>query len=140
MSSMTIHKVAKEADVSIDTIRLYERIGLIEEPPRAKNGYRQYPKDAVFRLRFIKRAKSMGFTLKEINELLTIRHTSTNTCDNVRQQAEIKLADVIHKVEELQRLKGALQILIRTCRHRKTTQSCPILFALEQQEAKEKQS
>ena len=133
MTTLSIGQVAKQTGVTHDTIRLYERYGLIEEPPRAANGYRQYPESAVARLCFIKRAKLIGFTLKEIGELLEIRRTSKNTCDDVRSQAEEKLDNIETKIKELQRLKKALNLLIKTCRSNHIDTECPLLNALGKQ-------
>lgn len=91
MPLLSIGQVAKHAHVSHDTIRLYERYGLIHEPQRAANGYRQYPAQAVDCLKFIIRAKNMGFTLREIRELLAIHQTSRQTCGDVRQRTQDKL-------------------------------------------------
>ena len=137
MSKMTIGRIAKQVGVSTDTIRLYERYGLIDEPVRTESGYRCYGQQDVRRLLFIKRAKAMGFTLKEIAELLAIRQTSEHTCDDVREQATHKLNDTQHKIAELKQLAKALQILIDSCEEHKEDQHCPILDALEQQDQPE---
>ncbi len=131
MTRLTIGHVAKQVGVTQDTIRLYERMGLIEEPKRAPNGYRQYTEGTINRLHFIKRAKTMGFTLKEIAELLAIRRTSYKTCLAVRQQATEKLSDVETKIAELQRLQGALKKVIDTCEQQKPDGACPLLGLLE---------
>ena len=132
MDRSTIGQVAKLAGVSHHTIRLYERYGLIQEAPRAANGYRQYPKDTVARLKFILRAKDMGFTLKEIGELLAIRQTSRSTCDDVRKQAEKKLQHILLKIQELKKLNTALSTLIAICKTHDLNDPCPILTFLEQ--------
>lgn len=131
MSRLTVGQVAKKANVSHDTVRLYERYGLIETPERAPNSYRQYTQEAILRLTFIKRAKAMGFTLKEIAELLEIRRTSKNTCDDVHEQATSKLTDVAQKIKELQRLRTALKKVIDTCEQHKPDSPCPLLAMLE---------
>lgn len=87
MESLTIGKVARLAEVGVETIRFYEREGLIEEPSRGESGYRQYPKETIQRLRFIKRAKDLGFTLREIKELLALRLDPGTTCGDVRRRA-----------------------------------------------------
>lgn len=132
MILLTIGQVAKRAGVTHDTIRLYERYGLIEKPERAPNGYRQYTEEVINRLRFINRAKVMGFTLKEIAELLEIRRTSQNTCDDMHEQATLKLTDVDQKLSELQQLRQALKKVIDTCEQQKPGSPCPLLNLLEQ--------
>ena len=94
MEALTIGKVARLASVGVETVRFYEREGLLDKPPRRRSGYRQYSKDTVSRLRFIRRAKELGFTLKEIRELLTLRIETESTCEDVRIKAEAKINDV----------------------------------------------
>lgn len=137
MENLTIGQIAKEVNTSRDTIRIYERQGLITAPRRAPNGYRVYSNDVIAQLRFIQRAKNMGFTLKEIGELLAIKHTKHNTCEEVRGQAQEKLKGIESKLAELQRLKKALHVLIKTCDNNKNNhESCPLLDALESNRVK----
>lgn len=131
MSLLSIGQVAKHAHVSHDTIRLYERYGLIHEPQRAANGYRQYPAQVVDCLKFIIRAKNMGFTLKEIRELLAIHQTSRQTCGDVRQRTQDKLRHVREKIEELLRLETALGQLLNTCEQQQPEDLCPLFRTLE---------
>jgi len=131
MSGLTIGKIAKQVGISCDAIRMYERQKLIEEPERAANGYRVYSESVITRLQFIQQAKSMGFSLKEIGELLAIKHMAANTCDQVRTEAQVKLQDIEDKISELQRLKKAIGILIRTCNESHDDNHCPLLDALE---------
>jgi len=131
MTMLTIGDVAKQAGVTHDTIRLYERYGLIAEPKRAPNGYRQYTEEAVRQLRFIKYVKAMGFTLKEVGELLAIRRTSNNGCLAVRQQAKEKLSNVEERIMELRRLQKALEKVIETCEQQKPDGACPLLKLLD---------
>ena len=131
MESMTIGKVAREADVGVETIRFYERGGLIEEPPRRKSGYRQYPKETVQRLHFIKRAKGLGFTLKEIKELLSLRASPKSKCADIRKRAEIKVDDINQKINDLEAMRKALGNLITECKGKVAVSDCPILGALE---------
>jgi MerR family mercuric resistance operon transcriptional regulator len=133
MQSLTIGEVAKAADVGIETVRFYEREGLIPEPARRQSGYRQYPPDTVRRLRFIRRAKELGFTLKEIGELLDLRVDPQRTCADVRDLAKAKMADVEAKMLDLARIQAALTDLVRTCRGKGPTSECPILDALDEQ-------
>ncbi len=131
MRSMTIGQVARRASVGIETVRFYEREGLLEEPARRESGYRQYQEEAVSRLRFIRRAKELGFSLKEITELLALRVDPATTCSEVRTTAEAKIADVEEKIQALQRIKQALKKLTMACRGGGPISECPILEALE---------
>ena len=134
MKAMTIGQVARHAGVGIETVRFYERQGLLEEPARKQSGYRQYGEDVVARLRFIRRAKELGFSLKEIKELLALRVDPTTTCAEVRSKAAAKIADVEQKIEALQRIRTALVKLTAVCRGRGPTSECPILDALDKEE------
>ncbi len=131
MSSMTIGRVARLAQVGVETIRFYEREGLIKEPPRRVSGYRQYPADTVDRVRFIRRAKELGFTLKEIKELLSLRAAPRTRCADVRRRAEAKLQDIDEKVRTLQAMRKALTKLIGECSAEGPVTDCPILEALD---------
>ncbi len=128
---MTIGQVARQAGVGVETIRFYERAGLIEEPPRRDSGYRQYSADVVKRLLFIKRAKELGFSLKEIQELLTLRVDPETTCTDVKRQAEAKIADIEHKIADLMRMKEALVRVADACPGDGPLSACPILDALD---------
>ena len=135
MAALTIGKIAKAAEIGVETVRFYEREGLIAEPPRRPSGYRQYPPDTVNRLRFIRRAKDLGFTLKEIGELLDLRVNPTRSCAEVRELAKAKRADIEGKIVELARIRAALTAFVRTCRGKGSTSVCPLLDALDKQEA-----
>lgn len=132
MESLTIGKVARLAGVGVETIRFYEREGLIAAPPRRESGYRQYSEETILRLVFIKRAKELGFTLKEIKDLFSLRVDSASNCDAVRQQAEAKIVAIQDKVRTLQRMEQALNKLVVACKKRRPTNPCPILEALEE--------
>jgi len=133
MKPLTIGKVAQKAGVGVETVRFYERQGLLEEPDRKESGYRQYQEDVVARLRFIKRAKELGFSLKEIKELLALRVDPATTCREVKERAQAKIADIDGKIRSLLRMKEALVELTRVCRGRGPTSECPILDALEKE-------
>ncbi|HAT1987733.1 TPA: MerR family DNA-binding protein [Legionella pneumophila] len=134
MPSLTIGQVAKEAQVSLDTIRLYERYGLIKEPQRAANGYRQYPNEIIDCLKFISRTKNMGFTLKEIKDLLAIHQTSQHTCGDVKARTQDKLKQVREKIEELRRLETALKQLLNTCEQHQGDDLCPLFTTMQSRE------
>jgi Hg(II)-responsive transcriptional regulator len=129
--SLTIGRAAKLAELGVETLRFYERQGLIAPPPRTASGYRQYPQEVVARLRFIQRAKALGFTLGEIKELLSLRFSpSADRCD-IKARAEAKLAAIEAKLQDLKRMKGALEGLTQACAETASARGCPILEALE---------
>ncbi len=132
--ALTIGQVAKRSGIGIETVRFYERKGLVEEPPRTDSGYRQYPEDVVARIRFIRRSKELGFKLKEISELLSLRIDPDTTCADVRKQTELKIADVEEKIRALQKIKTALKRLAASCVGTGPTSECPILDALDREE------
>lgn len=136
MLSLTIGQAAKQLGMSRDAIRMYERQRLMAEPERTESGYRFYGEEALARLHFIQRAKAIGFTLKEIGELLEIKQTASKPCEQVRAEANNKLQQVETKIAELMQMKQALQTLIRTCSKNKNDSYCPILEALEKQSHK----
>lgn len=133
-AEMTIGKVARNAGLAIDTVRYYEREGLLEKPARTASGYRHYSSDAVARLRFIRQAKELGFSLNEIKELLSLRVTPGKSCADVRAHAEHKIADVDRRIACLKRVRGALVKLASACSGKGPVSQCPILEALEHKE------
>ena len=128
---LTIGLVARRAGVGVETVRFYERQGLIEEPPRRLSGYREYGDDVVSRLGFIRRAKDLGFTLKEIKELLSLRRDPATPAADVKRRAEAKIADIETKIHTLQKMKKALVKLTSACCAHETTAECPLLHALD---------
>ncbi len=134
MESLTIGQLAQRAGVGVETIRFYEREGLISEPPRRPSGYRDYPLETVARIVFIRRAKDLGFTLKEINELLELRVRPRRNCGQVKQSADAKIADIDGKIASLRRMRRALKDLTKACEERTPTTECPILASLGQSE------
>ena len=129
--ALTIGQVAAAADVNPETIRYYERRGLFAAPRRTPSGYRQYAEDAVSRLRFIKHAQELGFSLKEIQELLGLRIRHGAACDAVERKTRKKVELVQQKIRDLQRMKRTLDRLAAACAARRPTDECPILEALE---------
>ena len=134
MKTLTIGQVARSAGVGVETVRFYERQGLLEEPERRESGYRQYTEDVVAWLRFIRRAKELGFTLKEVRELIALRRDPSATRADVRRQAGTKIADIEAKIRDLQRMKEALLKLTAFCRGHGPASGCPILEALDGQD------
>ena len=130
METLTIGQVAKEAHVGLETIRFYEREGLIESPPRRSSGYRAYPPETVTRVRFIRTAKDLGFSLKEIGELLSLRVDPIGSCAEIRTVAEGKIKDIDERVRSLQRMRRTLRKLVAACDAREPTSECPILESL----------
>jgi len=132
MFTMTIGRLAKTAGVNIDTIRYYERNGLIPEPTRRLSGYREYGAADIARLRFILRAKGLGFTLAEIGELLSL--SADRDVRGVKRRAEGRLEQVEHKIKELQRVRRGLKTLIDACPGHGDLERCPIIAALSTDE------
>lgn len=130
MESLTIGQVAKRAGVGVETVRFYEREGLVAEPARRPSGYRQYPVEVVRRILFIRHAKELGFTLKEISELLSLRVDPKSTCADVRRRARDKIQDIEAKITSLEQMKSALERLANKCRGKGPTTECPILEEL----------
>lgn len=126
----TIGALARRAGVGIDTIRYYEREQLLPPPQRRASGYRDYGPDVVERLRFIRRAKDLGFTLEEIRELLTLSNDRERGVKSVKQRAEARLGEVEQRIRELQRMKRGLKQLIDACPGHGALEHCPILRAL----------
>src|SRR6266704_2598575 len=132
MEGLTTARLAHEGGVNVETIRYYERHGLLPTPPRTHSGYRVFSEDAVKRLRFIKHAQDLGFSLKEIKELLALRVRPGSSCVDVRRKAEAKIVDVESKVRHLQTIKKALQNLTKTCAGKGPVSTCSILEALDE--------
>ena len=130
MDTLMSGGVARLAEVGVETMRFYEREGLIESPPRRASGYRQYPSDTVDRVRFIKRAKALGFSLKEIKELLSLRAAPRAKCADIRQRAEEKVQDIDERIATLRRMRKALGKLMAECEGSRPVTECPILESL----------
>lgn len=131
MHALRIGQVARQAGVNIETIRYYERRHLIPAPPRLSSGYRQYPPDTVTRVRFIKRAQALGFSLNEIAELLAVRERSETLRHDARHHLLSKIAAIEGKIRLLQRMQQTLIDLADACHNREQADECPILEALQ---------
>ncbi len=131
VESLTIGQVAKRTGLGVETVRFYEREGLIAEPPRRSSGYRAYPASVVPRLGFIRRGKELGFTLKEIRELLSLRVDNKASCSAVKGRAQAKIADIEERIRSLQRMRRTLRRLAEACDERRPTSECPILESLD---------
>ena len=122
-------QLAELSGVNLETLRYYEREGLLPTPARNASGYRQYTTEDVHRVRFIKKTQSLGFTLKEIQELLALRHEASAA--DIRQLTLAKLADIDQKLVELKRIRQALQKLADCCPGEGSALNCPILHFLD---------
>ncbi len=132
---MQIGQLAKRAGVPIDTVRYYERNGILPPPERQSSGYRRYGDDDVSRLRFVRRAKGLGFTLVEIRELLALSGRRDDDMAGLKATASEKLADVEQKLEELTRIRDGLRALVASCPGHGALERCPILAALAEETA-----
>ena len=132
MAGLTIGKVAERAGVKIDTLLYYERQGVIAPPERNGSNYRVYTQDAVLRVRFVKRAQELGFSLAEIKELLELRVSEEASCADVRDQALAKVADLDQKIRSLQSMRGVLSKLAKECSGQGPVSDCPILDTLNE--------
>ena len=131
VKSLTIGHLAREAGVNLETVRYYERQGLLPKPPRSASGYRLFPAEAARRLRFIRRAQELGFSLREIRELLSLRVSRTTTSAEIRARAEAKLADIEAKLRSLESMKKTLHKLTKVCTGCVPVAKCPILESLD---------
>jgi Hg(II)-responsive transcriptional regulator len=132
VSALKIGEVAKRSEVGIETIRYYERQGLLAEPNRRPSGYRQYDESVVSRLQFIRRAKALGFTLAEIKELLGLWFDLNTKCVHVRQRAEKKIADIEDRIRSLQKMNRSLKKIISQCESRDAVDECPLWLELDE--------
>jgi len=131
MTTLTRSELAKKSGVNIETLRYYEKRKLIDPPPRSKSGYRLYPYEEIDRILFIKNAQKLGFTLKEIYELLRLRIKKNSSCDSVLKKAQIKREEIDLKIKDLKSMKRALEQLIHKCEQSIPTDVCPILTSFE---------
>ncbi len=122
--------LARQAGVNVETLRFYEREGLLAEPPRRPSGYREYPPEAVDLVLFIQRAKQLGFSLKEVKELLALREVPRATCGDVVVIADRKVADIDAKISDLRAMRAALTKLLKECPGSAPIAQCPIIESL----------
>ncbi len=128
---LQIGDIAKQAGINIETIRYYERRGLILPVGRTEAGYRIYDENILTRLRFIKNAKEIGFTLKEIDELLKLKISPKSKCEDIRKKAEKKLKAIEEKMSMLESMQKVLKRLVSDCQSGLPTEECPILKSME---------
>lgn len=132
--TLTIGQVARRAGVGVETVRFYEREGLLAKPTRRASGYRQYPDEVVARIRFIRRAQALGFVLREIADLLDLRSDPRATCADFKQRARDKIDELDEKIRKLGEMKQTLGALVSGCRNRQPVNECPIVAALDAEE------
>ena len=126
---MWIGGAAEQAGVNVQTLRYYERRGLLPKPPRRTSGYREFPDDAVQVVRFIKRAQDLGFSLDDVEKLLRLRRNSNRNRTRIRALATRRIEEIDRKISELERMRHALRTLVHAC-HKGGTLECPIIEAL----------
>ena len=131
MTLLNIGQVAKQTGVTVETVRFYEKQGLIAAPQRTDAGYRQYSLDTVKRVQFIQHAKEVGFTLKDIGELLALRQKPGTSCTDIKLRATQKIEEVDQKIQDLNRIRDALGRMVMKCSGRGDLSECPILEELE---------
>jgi DNA-binding transcriptional MerR regulator len=126
MTAMKIGEVAKLSGTGIETIRFYEREGLLPKPERRPSGYRLYGEATIGRLDYIRRAKELGFTLAEVRDLLELSSAASD-CEHVRQRAEAKIADIEGRIRSLQQMRRSLGRIVERCRAKDSTEDCPLV-------------
>ncbi len=134
MKGLSIGELARKAGVGVETVRFYERQGLVEQPQRPSQGFRRYPPETVRRIRFVRRAKELGFTLKEVSELLDLRFDPQRGCAEVKEMAEVKVDDVERRIADLEKIREVLGNLVAACKGQGAVSECPILDALDEED------
>jgi MerR family copper efflux transcriptional regulator len=129
--ALTIGQVARAANVHVETLRYYERRGLVPKPPRSPSLYRRYPDETVPRIRFVKHAQELGFSLREIRELLSMRASPKARCGDVKRRAETKIDEIAAKIRALKAMHRALVHLVAQCDGEVPSSACPVLESLE---------
>jgi len=127
LTLLTIGRLAKAAEVNVETIRYYQRVGLVVEPVKPLEGFRVYHDETINRIRFIKRAQKLGFSLQDIAHLLEL---GEGHCDDVREQAEAKLGQIEAQIKDLQAMRKTLKKLVTECSAGNESGSCPIVQSL----------
>lgn len=130
MDSLRTGEVAEQAGVNVETLRFYEREGILPEPPRRTSGYREYPPGTVNLIRFIKRAQELGFSLREVKELLSLRNVPRRAAKRASRLVESKIAEIDHKIRDLNAMREALDDLRCACDANSSPSACPIIESL----------
>ena len=131
MKAMKIGEIAKRSGIGIETIRYYEREGLLQEPERRPSGYRLYDESTVERLEYIGRAKALGFTLGEIRELLELSFAAHADCDHIRERAAAKLGEIESKIRSLQKMRRSLARILAQCKAEDSPEDCPLVHDIK---------
>lgn len=134
MKPLTIGHLAQEVGINLETVRYYERRGLLPKPPRSASGYRLFPAEAARRLRFIRRAQELGFSLREIRELLSLRVSPGKTSQDIRKRAEAKITDIQSKIKSLEAMEKTLRKLTKSCAGCGPISDCSILESLDRED------
>lgn len=137
MDSLSIGQVAEAAEVGVETVRFYQRQGLIEEPPRQGTQHRRYSQETVARIRFIRGAQNLGFSLKEVEDLMALRIAPGTSKAEIKARAQAKVDEIEEKTKNLQRMRDSLLKLIGACEGTGTVEDCPILQAFDTGPSKE---
>lgn len=130
MTFLRTGEVARQAEVNVETLRFYERRGILPEPPRRESGYREYPPETVELIRFIKRAQELGFSLNEIRGLLDLRRGPRRATGQVPRLVKAKIAEIEHKIRDLEAMNQALAGLLGACEKKASDACCPIIESL----------
>ena len=128
-------QLARRAGVNVETLRYYERKGLLEPPSRLPSGYRAYGDDAIRVIRFIKRAQELGFSLAEVETLLELAAGGPEACDSAKSLAASRIADLDRRIETMQRMRDSLKTLVATCQLPRGERECPLIHSIEQEDA-----
>lgn len=139
MKPMKIGQIASQTGIGIETIRYYERLGLLPSPQRRPSGYRQYGDETVRQLHYIRHAKELGFTLSEIRELLELSFAASACCDHIQQRAESKLEDIESKICTLKTMQRSLRKILTRCRKNGSARDCPLHHKPQQRRSPAKQ-
>lgn len=131
---LRIGHLAREAGVNLETVRYYERKGLLPKPPRSASGYRLFPPEAARRLRFIRRAQGLGFSLTEIRDLLLLRVSRATSSAQIRSRAQAKISFIEAKIKSLEAMKNTLRRLTKICDGGAPAAECPILESLDRED------
>jgi Hg(II)-responsive transcriptional regulator len=129
---LTVGKIAKAAGVGVETLRFYEREGILEPPARTPSGYRIYDASTIDRIRFIHRAQGLGFTLREIRELIALDSDPAADCDSLREHAVRKQQLIQTKIADLEAMKSGLGALLESCKIGQPIRDCPVMRCLTQ--------
>ncbi|OQW53855.1 MAG: hypothetical protein A4S09_06460 [Proteobacteria bacterium SG_bin7] len=131
MRDFTIGKLAKESGVGVETVRFYERQGLVKKPT-TKFGYRKYVREDAKRIRFIKRAQALGFALREVKDFLNLNTNPRSKCEDIRNRANEKIKEIKIKISDLEKMKESLEVLSQACGDgKKPLAQCEVLDCFE---------